>query len=203
MTDVFALESRVRWTEKILGLGSSLFFRSRSAGVQRILSSAAWPEERSMTYRHVTWFIHWWRECCSFPRDRAESVDELTSLSQSVKADVRVKTVGFFTSLQTRLETKLVTPWMYHLPSWPRQFRGPPESPWVRDRNSVWSSWPFFISDGNRFSFCCCPHAHCIRTRRLLLHRPWCSWRCRPTSRCDCTHCAPPQAARPAAACQA
>lgn len=92
-------------------------------------------------------------ECGSFPRDQTESADELTSLSQSVKADVRVKTVGFFTSLQTRLETKLVTPWMYHLPSWPRQFRGPPESPWVRDRNSVWSSWPFFISDGNMFSF--------------------------------------------------
>ena len=55
-------ESRVKWTEKILGLGSSLFFRSCSAGVQRILSSAAWPEERSMTYWHVTPFIHQWHE---------------------------------------------------------------------------------------------------------------------------------------------
>lgn len=35
---------------------------------------------------------------------------ELTSLSQSLKAEMRVKTVGFFTSLQVREETKLVTP---------------------------------------------------------------------------------------------
>lgn len=78
--------------------------------------------------------------------------DELTSLSQSVKADVRVKTVGFFTSLQTREETKLVTPWTYHLPSWPKQFRGPPESPCVRNRDTVWSSRPYSW----QVSVCCC-----------------------------------------------
>lgn len=39
-----------------------------------------------------------------------KETEELTSLSQSLKAEMRVKTVGFFTSLQVREETKLVTP---------------------------------------------------------------------------------------------
>lgn len=200
MTDV--LLSSLLWKEqrKFWDLGAHYFL-----GADQPVSSGSSVVQHDL--RREAWLIDTWHVL--FTGDMRvrfipawNSVDELTSLSQSVKADVRVKTVGFFTSLQTRVETKLVTPWMYHLPSLPRQFRGPPESPWVRDRNSVWSSWPF-ISDGNMFSICCCPHTHCIRTRRLLLHRPWCSWRCRPTSRCDCTHCAPPQAARPAAACQA
>lgn len=41
---------------------------------------------------------------------RAPPANTLTWLSQSLKAEVRVKTVGFFTSLQLREETKLVTP---------------------------------------------------------------------------------------------
>lgn len=60
----------------------------------------------------------------------------MTWLSQSLKAEVRVKTVGFFTSLQLCEETKLVTPWTYHLLSGPRQFRGPPESPLHPERTS-------------------------------------------------------------------
>lgn len=46
-----------------------------------------------------------------------EDEAEFTSLSQSLKAEMRVKTVGFFTSLQVREETKLVTPWTNHRPS--------------------------------------------------------------------------------------
>lgn len=60
--------------------------------------------------------------------------NKLTSLSQSLKAEMRVKTVGLFTSLQVREETKLVTPWTYHLLSGPKQFRGPPESPWDKEK---------------------------------------------------------------------
>lgn len=48
-----------------------------------------------------------------------------------------------------------------------------------------------------------CPHAHCMQIQCLLLHISWCSWWWSPTNRCDCTHCAPPQAAGPAGAYQA
>lgn len=67
----------------------------------------------------------------------APPANTLTWLSQSLKAEVRVKTVGFFTSLQLYEETKLVTPWTYHLLSGPRQFRGPPESPWERESSEL------------------------------------------------------------------
>lgn len=127
-----------------------------------------------------------------------------------MKAEVRVKTVGFFTSLQTREETKLVTPWTYHLPSWPTQLRGPPESPWEtkRQRKDWCMKWLTLFTAGNSVltgtsCFLLMLHTHCILIRCLLLHRSWCSWRWSPTSRCGCTHCAPPQAARPAAVYQA
>lgn len=54
---------------------------------------------------------------------------KLTSAIHWVKDEVRVNTVGFCRVLHPREETKLVTPWTYHLPSPPLQFRGPPESP--------------------------------------------------------------------------
>lgn len=54
----------------------------------------------------------------------------LTSLIQGMKEATRVNTVGLWVALQPRPSTKLVTPCTYHLPSPPRQLRGPPESPW-------------------------------------------------------------------------
>ncbi len=49
---------------------------------------------------------------------------------QSLKADTRVKTVGFFTVLQPKPETKLAIPCTSQTPAEFLQFRGPPESPW-------------------------------------------------------------------------
>lgn len=126
-----------------------------------------------------------------------EDAAELTSLSQSLKAEMRVKTVGFFTSLQVREETKLVTPWTNHLPSWPKQFRGPPESPWRQDKGARARNW---LPSQLATPFFAVPHTHCIQTRRLHPHRSWWSWRRSPTSRFGCTRCVPPRAAGPAAA---
>lgn len=150
---------------------------------QQLLSSATLSEEKSWHIEVKCWVD--------------EETEELTSLSQSPKAEMRVKTVGFFTSLQVREETKLVTPWTNHLPSWPIQFRGPPESPWRQKKDKV----P--LSSQVATTFFALPHTHCIQIQCLLPHKSWWSWRRSPTNRFGCTHCVPPQAAAPAAACLA
>lgn len=150
---------------------------------QQLLSSAALSEEKR-------WHIE--VKCLV-----DEETEELTSLSQSLKAEMRVKTVGFFTSLQVWEETKLVTPWTNHLPSWPKQFRGPPESPWRQEKDKV--PLPSQVAT----TFFAIPHTHCIQIRCLLPHKSWWSWRRSPTNRFGCTRCVPPRAAGPAAACLA
>lgn len=89
-----------------------------------------------------------------------DPIELLTSPSHSLKAEVRVKTVGFFTSLQAREETKLVTPWTNHLPSWPKQFRGPPESPWGKEQKRSIKTPTLFAPGGEILSctssFSCC-----------------------------------------------
>lgn len=106
---------------------SILYYHSQLLCIldQKLLSSAALSVEK----RHI-------EVKCSADGETREP----TSLSQSLKEETRVKTVGFFTSLQVREETKLVTPWTNHLPSWPKQFRGPPESPWRQKKERTLKS---------------------------------------------------------------
>lgn len=114
--------------------------------------------------------MHKWR----ITTHRTETKIDCTSLIHSVKADVRVKTVGFFTSLHMLEETKLVTPWMYHLPSWPRQFSGPPESPCERSRSMMKALMMLLcISVRDKLVLSC--HSHCILKQHHLPHTPSCS----------------------------
>lgn len=53
----------------------------------------------------------------------------LTWEIQGMKDATLVNTLGFLGVLQPLPLTKLLTPWTYHFPSRPLQFRGPPESP--------------------------------------------------------------------------
>lgn len=172
-------------------------------GVQTEKEHGSDPQYRSMTWREtvtVNCLGLCVRLCACAP-----PAYELTWLSQSLKAEVRVKTVGFFTSLQLCEETKLVTPWTYHLLSAPRQFRGPPESPWAEGegREERWTSEEVLNPRVWFRSRSELPHARCTRTQRPLRRRSWWSWRRSPTSRCGCTRRAPPRAAGPAAAGQA
>lgn len=125
-----------------------------------------WPADPQ--YRSMTWgekMSYWYMKCFIdlWHLNVLQSIDELTSLSHSVKAEVRVKTVGFFTSLQDREETKLVTPWTYHLLSGPKQFRGPPESPWDKEQEHSIKKMIWFIAgseilSGTSSFFCCSSH---------------------------------------------
>lgn len=185
----------------------SLFCWSCWTGDQQLLSIAAWPEEKDdwLTHKVFYWLVTF---NCYVSVCTDQVGNKLTSLSQSLKAEMRVKTVGFFTSLHVREETKLVTPWTYHLLSGPKQFRGPPESPWDKEKEQglkrltcIMLRQYILLAQG--FCFLVVSHTHCILKWRLPLHISWCSSQQSPTSRCECTCCAPPRAARPAAACQA